>query len=156
MTSGCTGNDDRAPPAMSWAGSGTRPLYSPDVAPAAAVLVCCVLGALCVFQVALAAGAPLGRFAWGGRHEVLPRGLRFASLSSLAVYVLIGAVVLARADLVSVGLADGTVRTGAWVVTGYFLVGIGVNLASRSRPERLLMSPVAAALCLLCAVVALT
>ena len=43
-----------------------------------------ILAALAVFQLALAAGAPLGRFAWGGSHEVLPPRLRVGSLVSIA------------------------------------------------------------------------
>lgn len=122
---------------------------------AAAVLVCLVLGALAVFQLLLALGAPLGRFAWGGQHRVLPVGFRVGSLVSIVVYGLVAAVVLARAGLVSPGVRDGVVATVAWVVVGWFFLGIGMNLASRSRPERAVMTPVAAVLCAACAVVAL-
>ena len=121
----------------------------------AAVLVCLVLGALAVFQGLLVLGAPLGRFAWGGQYRVLPVSLRAGSLVSIIVYALIATVVLARADLVSPGIPDGVVRTLTWVVVAYFLLGIGLNLASRSKPERAVMSPLSAVLCALCAVVAL-
>ena len=121
----------------------------------AAVLTCLVLGALAIFQGLLALGAPLGRFAWGGQHRVLPRSLRAGSLVSMVIYALIAAVVLARATVVSPGdLPDGVIRAATWVVVAYFLLGIGMNLASRSKPERLVMAPVSAALCALCAVVA--
>jgi hypothetical protein len=43
-----------------------------------------------------------------------------------------------------------------WVVVGYFFLGTGVNLASRSKAERSVMSAVAAVLCALCALVALS
>lgn len=68
--------------------------------------------------------------------------------------MLIAFVILARADLVSTGLSDSAVRTAAWFVAGYFLLGVAANLASRSKPERALMSPVVAVLCGLCAIVA--
>ena len=45
-------------------------------------------------------------------------------------------------------------RAAAWVVAGYFLVGIGVNLASRSKHERAVMTPIVALLCGLSVVVA--
>ena len=39
-----------------------------------------LLGGITGFQVALAAGAPAGRLAWGGSHDgTLPDGLRAAS-----------------------------------------------------------------------------
>ena len=42
----------------------------------------------------------------------------------------------------------------AWVVVGYFFIGIGMNLLSRNKSERAVMAPTAAVLCGLCAVVA--
>jgi len=72
------------------------------------------------------------------------------------IYVLIAAVVLARANVVSPGdIPEGVVRTATWVVVAYFFLGIGMNLASRSKPERSVMSPVSAVLCALCALVAI-
>lgn len=51
-----------------------------------------VLALLALFQIALALGAPLGRFAWGGQHRVLPPRLRVGSAVSVLVYVLIDLV----------------------------------------------------------------
>ena len=52
---------------------------------------------IAAFQVALAAGAPFGRAAWGGSHERLPRKLRVASAVAAGVWVLAALVVLADA-----------------------------------------------------------
>lgn len=120
----------------------------------AAVGLLLLLAALAVFQVALACGAPLGRLAWGGQHRVLPTRLRLGSLSSVLVYALIAAVVAARADLVDIGVSDRVVEVAARFVAGYFLLGIGVNAASRSRPERAVMTPLCAVLCVLSVLVA--
>lgn len=124
---------------------------SPTVAAAGLTLV---LGALGLFQLALALGAPLGRFAWGGTHSVLPRALRIGSGISIAVYALIACVMLDRAGLVD-WLPVDLSGIMAWVVAAYFGLGIVMNLASRSVPERLVMSPTAALLCGLSVVVAL-
>ncbi|MEN3266237.1 hypothetical protein [Pseudonocardia sp.] len=122
----------------------------------AAVLTCVLLGTLAVFQLFLVLGAPLGRFAWGGQHRVLPRSLRVGSVVSIVIYAFLAAIVLARANLVSSGIPEGFLRTATWIVVAYFFVGIGLNLASRSKPERAVMSPVSAVLCALCAVVAVS
>ena len=42
------------------------------MATADATLLCMILAFLAIFQLLLIAGLPLGRFAWGGRHEVRP------------------------------------------------------------------------------------
>ena len=73
---------------------------------------------------------------------------------SIALYAFLAAVVLVRANLVTTGVSDGVVHTAAWIVVGYFFIGIGMNLASRSKSERAVMSPTVAVLCGLSALVA--
>ncbi|WP_369139076.1 hypothetical protein [Modestobacter versicolor] len=114
-----------------------------------------LLAALAVFQLVLAGGAPLGRFAWGGQHTVLPARLRVGSAVSVVLYAVIGLVLLDRAGAVDV-LPDGLSRGLTWFLTGYFALGTVLNLVSRSRPERLVMTPVAAALTAVCLALALT
>ena len=107
-----------------------------------------------MFQLLLVFSAPLGRFAWGGQHSVLPTRLRIGSAVSIAVYAVLTAIVLARADQLATGVPQLVVSTAAWLVAGFFLLGVGANLASRSTPERVVMTPGAAGLCALCVVVA--
>jgi hypothetical protein len=121
----------------------------------AAVLICVILGVMAAFQVALAFGAPLGRFAWGGQHRVLPTSLRIGSGVTVVIYALIGWIILARADLISSGVPDGVINVAAWVIAAYFFLGIWLNLASKSRAERAVMSPLSAVFSVLCVVVAL-
>jgi hypothetical protein len=121
----------------------------------AAVATCVLLGCLAFFQLSLVLGAPLGRFAWGGQHRVLPLSLRVGSVVSIAIYACVALVVLARADLVDVGVSPRVIEVACWVLTGYFFLGIGLNLASRSKPERFVMTPLCVLLCVLTGVVAL-
>ena len=107
----------------------------------AAVLALVLLAALAVFQGLLVAGYPLGRFAWGGQHEVLPAGHRVGSVVSIALYTGFAVLILQAAGSLSL-LPDGFVEVAIWVLTGYFALGIGLNAISRSRPERLVMTPV--------------
>ena len=121
---------------------------------AVAVLGCLVLGALAVFQALLVAGRPLGRFAWGGQHDVLPTGLRVGSAVSIALYGGFAVLMLCAAGVLDV-LPPGFVDVAIWVLTGYFALGIVLNAVSRSRPERLVMTPVVLVLAVVCLVLAL-
>ncbi|WP_409328443.1 hypothetical protein [Trujillonella humicola] len=121
---------------------------------AVAALGVVVLGCLAVFQAALVAGAPWGRFAWGGQHVVLSAALRVGSAVSIVVYGAV-ALVLLEAAAASDVLPDGLVDVALWVLTGYFALGVVMNAASRSRPERLVMTPLAAVLTGVCLVLAL-
>jgi hypothetical protein len=120
----------------------------------AAVVALALLAALAVFQGLLAAGRPLGRFAWGGQHEVLPPGLRIGSVVSIALYAAFAVLLLQAAGVIS-PLPDGVADVAIWVLTGYFVLGIAMNAISRSRPERLTMTPVVALLAGSCLVLAL-
>ncbi|CAN7375312.1 hypothetical protein LJR045_002255 [Microbacterium sp. LjRoot45] len=111
----------------------------------AAWIATAVLAALATLQIAVAAGAPWGRLVWGGAHRVLPRRLRVGSAVSVVIYAAFAAVLLLRSGAVSGGLAGGAgspvIEGAAWVMVAYFGLGILVNLASRSVPERAVMAP---------------
>ena len=113
-----------------------------------------VLGCLAVFQLLLAGGAPLGRYAWGGQNEVLPPRLRIGSAVAVVFYGVFALLMLQAAGAVTV-LPRAAADVAVWVLTGYFALGIAMNAASRSRPERLVMTPVVAVLTALCLVLAL-
>lgn len=109
----------------------------------AALAACAVLAGLAVFQAALLTGAPLGRFAWGGQHNVLPAGLRVGSAMSIVLYAAFGYAALAQANMVAPLGNETATSVIAWVLTGYFVLGVLMNAISRSKPERAVMTPVA-------------
>lgn len=121
----------------------------------AAITLTVLLAGLAAFQAALVAGAPIGQFAWGGQHVRLPRGLRFGSAIAILIYAGISVVALQRAAVVSLFPAGDWVGIAAWVIVGYLILGIPLNAISRSRPERLTMTPLVCVLAALALVVAL-
>jgi hypothetical protein len=121
----------------------------------AAIIACVVLAGLAVFQLALVAGAPLGRFAWGGAHDVLPPRLRVGSAVAIVLYMLFALIILETAGLIAVLPGDALGRVGIWAIAVYFFVGAALNAISRSKAERAVMTPVALALGVLCLFVAL-
>ncbi|MGH2663431.1 MAG: hypothetical protein ACRDH8_11635 [Actinomycetota bacterium] len=106
------------------------------------------------FQAALALGAPWGRAAWGGAHRRLPGGLRIASAVAVILWLAAALVVLARAGYRS-PIPSGVGRWATWVLFGLLVVGTLMNLVSRSKLERLIQTPTAAGLAILCLLVAL-
>jgi hypothetical protein len=115
----------------------------------AAVVALVLLAGLAVFQGLLVAGLPLGRFAWGGQNEVLPAGLRIGSAVSIALYALFAVLILHAAGRLSL-LPDDAVSVAIWVLASFFALGIVMNAMSRSRSERLVMTPVVALLAACC------
>lgn len=109
------------------------------------------IGIIVLFQVSLAAGAPLGRAAWGGAHTgTLPQQLRAASLVAAAVWFLAGLVLLRRAGHLTWLLPLTAAQWGTWIVAALLLLGTVMNLASSSSWERYMWGPFAATLAVLC------
>ena len=107
-----------------------------------------ILAVLAVFQLSLALGAPLGRFAWGGQHRVLPVRLRIGSAVSILIYALIAVIAWDRVGAIDV-FAEPFSEIAMWVIFAYFVIGILMNALSRSKPERYTMVPVSAVLAIL-------
>ena len=110
---------------------------------------------LIAFQLALAAGAPLGAAAWGGQNPgVLPGRLRIASaLVAIVVYPIMLAVILAASGLIGNEWLPIDPNVACWILAGFFVLGALVNALSRSPAERIwaLASAVLAACCVLIA-----
>ena len=53
-----------------------------------------------IFQILLAAGLPLGRFAYGGKYEVLPNKLRIMSIVAVLIFTFASISVLVRVELI--------------------------------------------------------
>lgn len=121
----------------------------------AALAACTVLAGLAVFQVALIGGAPLGRLAWGGQYDVLPARLRIGSALSIVLYALFGYAALAGAGFAPPLVSEPVTSTSIWVLTAYFALGVVMNGVSRSKPERLIMTPTALVLTVLYLILAI-
>lgn len=123
-----------APPAL--AGNG---LTFPARKAAAALLL-----GMAGFQAALALGAPWGAAAYGGGNPgVLPDTFRAASAGASGVYVVLASA--AGTPLVPPALR----RRVLYGTTGLMAVGVAMNLASPSLVERMVWTPVTAALAVL-------
>ena len=109
----------------------------------AAIAACTVLAGLAVFQGALIGGASLGRLAWGGQHDVLPARLKVGSAVSIVLYALFAYAAVAKAGWVPPLVSEGVTSISMWVLTAYFALGVIMNGISRSKPERLIMTPIA-------------
>lgn len=122
----------------------------------AAVISCIVLAALAIFQLALIFNAPIGKYAWGGAHTILPNKLKIGSAISICLYGIFAIIILSKAEIVHLFNQNNIVDSMIWVLALYFFIGVIMNGISRSKPERNLMTPIALALALLVTFVALS
>ena len=123
------------------------------------VAAACLLGVVVLFQLALAAGAPWGAAAYGGRAALddgrLPPRYRVASAGTAVI--LAGALwlVLAAGAVISpTPIAENVLGVGAWVLVGLFALNTVGNLAGRHPVERWGAGGITAVLTILCAWIA--
>jgi hypothetical protein len=126
-----------------------------------AVAATCLLGVVILFQLALAAGAPWGAAAYGGRAAQddgrLPPRYRVASAGTAVI--LMGAVwlVLAAGAVIRPSpLSENLLGVGVWVLAGLFALNTVGNLAGRHPVERWGAGGITAVLAILCAWIAAT
>ena len=106
------------------------------------------------FQLALAAGAPWGEYAMGGRYSGrFPPPMRVAAGVQAVVLGALALVVLDKAGLVTLGWT-AALPWLAWVPVVVSVLSAAMNAATRSPMERRLWLPVAIVMLLSSIVVA--
>jgi hypothetical protein len=133
---------------------------STTVAQTAAVGAAILVAGVAVFQIALAAGLPLGEATWGGRAPTTDGALIGASrlVAAVSGLILIGIawVVLARVGVVSSGpLSDTTIIRATWVIVGFLVLNTLANLTAPHPVERWVMGSITFVTAVLLVVVAL-
>lgn len=122
----------------------------------AAVVYALATSVVVGFQVALAAGAPWGEYAMGGRVPGrFPPAMRVAAAVQAAVLALLALVVLDAGGVLSLGWT-AAIPWLAWVPVAVSAVSLLMNAASRSPRERRTWVPVALVLLASSLVVALS
>jgi hypothetical protein len=107
------------------------------------------------FQVALAAGAPWGEYALGGRYSgSLPRQMRVAAVAQAALLAALALLVLSDAGVVLPSIAQ-TLPSLIWLAVAFSGVSLVLNTITPSPRERMIWAPVALVMLLSSLVVAL-
>ncbi len=113
-----------------------------------------ILLLIAIFQVLLALGFPLGEFALGGFHKVLPKKLRFVSIGNAVILFLFAWIFLQHASVLESILPFST-HVFVWIIAIFLALNSIANLFSVSKKEKYVMTPLSAAACILCFWIAL-
>ncbi|MGD6943162.1 hypothetical protein ACQCT6_14180 [Cytobacillus gottheilii] len=109
---------------------------------------------IAIFQVLLALGFPLGEFALGGFHKVLPKKWRFVSIGNAVILILFAWIFLQHAYILESILPFST-HVFVWIIAIFLALNSIANLFSVSKKEKYVMTPLSAAACILCFCIAL-
>ncbi len=109
---------------------------------------------LCMFQLLLIFGIPLGYAAWGGKYKVLPLNLRIGSLVSIIIYVTAIYTILSKSGIKDKHINTKFVSIAIWIFAILFIISAFLNFTSKSIWERSIMSTLSIILGLLFLLVA--
>lgn len=125
-----------------------------EVVNLAAIVAAVICGGIAVFQLLIVLGSPLGEYSWGGKYKgVLPAKFRILSLSSVFLLCFMGYVFLLHAKVIVSDQMSLPTNILTWVFTAFLGLNTLGNLASPSKKERLVMTPVAGLAFVLCFIV---
>ena len=108
-----------------------------------------------VFQLLLAIGLPLGRAAYGGKYEILPKNLRIMSLVAVGIFVFGMIIVLERAGLITIFNNPLLTAIVVWILAVYSTLNVLMNAVSKSRIEKRIMTPLSILIAICCYIVAI-
>jgi hypothetical protein len=122
--------------------------------PVAALLAGMFLFIFALFHAALALGAPLAAYAWGGQAQPgpLPQRLRTGSTVLAPFLAAMGGLMLIRGGWIYPELAF-ELTWAVWAIFLFVVTQMFGALRSNSRRERRLMGPLYAVAAVLCAIV---
>jgi hypothetical protein len=110
---------------------------------------------MALFQFLLALGAPIGKMAWGGNYKILPKKLRIASFISAGIFLFAIIIILESAELFIIFNQPTIVNIFNWILVCIFGLSTLGNIMSKSRLEKIVMTPVALVLTTLCFIIAI-
>ncbi len=104
---------------------------------------------IAILTVLVACGLPLGELTMGGQHKVLPRKMRVMACISILTQVFAIIIILQSGGYLPLWLSFHTTKFICGFFGAYLSLNTVMNLISRSRKERIVMTPLSlcAAIC---------
>ena len=109
----------------------------------------CAFSVVIILSFLIILGLPLGELTMGGRYKVFPKELRIVLVSQLLLQVFFVIVILQMGGFLPLWFSYKTTRIILIVMAVYLSLNVLMNLASKSKKERLIMTPLSliAAVC---------
>ena len=119
----------------------------------AAIIAVVLFTGMSVFQLLLVLGLPLGRLAYGGKYEKLPSKMKITSLIGIIIFIFASLSVLERAEIIIIFNNLMFVTVFVWIIAVYLAFNTLMNVISKSKLEKLIMTPISLTLAICCFIV---
>ncbi|MBA7526006.1 hypothetical protein ES705_18166 [subsurface metagenome] len=119
----------------------------------AAIIAVVLFAGMSVFQLLLVLGLPFGRLAYGGKYEKLPSKMKIISLIGIVIFIFTTLSVLERAEIIIIFNNLMFVTVIVWIIAVYLAFITLMNAISKSKWEKLIMTPISLTLAICCFIV---
>ena len=106
-----------------------------------AILGPVIFGVIATMTILVACGLPFGEFTMGGQHKILPKNLRVAAVISVAIQIFAMIIILQAGDFISLWFSFKVTKYICFFFAAYLSLNTIVNMISKSRKERFVMTP---------------
>ena len=106
-----------------------------------AILGAVIFGVIATMTILVACGLPLGEFTMGGQHKILPKNLRVVAVISVAIQIFAMNIILQAGGFISLWFSFKVTKYICFFFAAYLSLNTIVNMISKSRKERFVMTP---------------
>ncbi|MGQ4668494.1 hypothetical protein ACUIJN_22205 [Metabacillus halosaccharovorans] len=94
-----------------------------------------------ILYILLALGLPYGDFAMGGKYKVMPKQMRIACIISVLIQLIAIIFILQVGHVISISLLTPIAKGVCYFFSCYLFLNTVMNVFSKSRKEKLVMTP---------------
>lgn len=109
-----------------------------------AMLGASIFSIIIIVSFLIICGLPLGELTMGGKYKVFPKKLRFLLVGQLIFQMLFLIILLQAGGWISLWFSDRITKTICKVMAIYLILNTCMNLVSKSKKERYIMTPLSA------------
>lgn len=100
-----------------------------------------VFSIIIVLSILLICGLPLGEFTMGGKYKVFPKELRIILVAQLVLQMFFVVIILQMGGLIPLWFPNGVTKIVCMIMAAYLSLNTLMNLFSKSKKERYIMTP---------------
>ena len=115
----------------------------------AAIIGACAFSIVIVLSILIIIGLPLGELTMGGQYKVFPKKLRIVLFTQLFLQVFFVIIILQMGGIIPLWFSYDMTRVISICMSIYLSLNAFMNLVSKSKKERYIMTPLSliAAIC---------
>ena len=115
----------------------------------AAIIGACAFSIVIVLSILIIIGLPLGELTMGGQYKVFPKKLRIVLFTQLFLQVFFVIIILQMGGIIPLWFSYNVTRVISICMSIYLSLNALMNLVSKSKKERYIMTPLSliAAIC---------